>query len=220
MLKANLMQFPTTTCQPCAYNRDECAVFLKTTEKYGSLSNMCGGFPVLIATKDRKNPLRIHTVEHLYQALRFPSSPEAQEAVLKPVSPMAAKMASRPYRKTVNRPDWEDVKIDIMRWCIRVKLAHNWEKFGLALKETGNLTIVEESAKDAMWGAKVDKKNSNVLVGQNVLGNLLMELRDIYNSDRRKELLIVKQLAIPDMMLNGEPIGEVEAFNLKKKLAE
>lgn len=203
------MTYPITT-----YKRSECAVFLKTTEQYGSLSNMCGGFPLLV------NGLRIHTSEHLYQAMRFPTSVDAQQAVLKPVSPMAAKMASKPFRKTVNRPDWATVHIDIMWWCLRVKLAHNWTKFGMALDDTKQLTIVEQSAKDAMWGAKVDKNDSNILVGQNVLGNLLMQLRDIYNSDQRDTLMVVEPLHIDNFTLNGKPIGTIEAFNRRGKLGD
>ena len=63
-----------------------------------------------------------------------------------------------------------------MRWSLRVKLAQNQTTFGQLLLATGNKPIVEESAKDQFWGAKV--QNGDALMGVNVLGRLLMELRE------------------------------------------
>ena len=63
-----------------------------------------------------------------------------------------------------------------MRWCLRVKLAQNWSAFTKLLLSTGAKAIVEESRKDDFWGAKAIDKST--LVGMNVLGRLLMELRE------------------------------------------
>ena len=86
---------------------------------------------------------------------------------------MTAKIKSKPYRSD-SRPDWDQVKVTIMRWCIRIKLVHNWERFSALLLDTGDRPIVEESRKDSFWGAK--PIDAFTLVGMNVLGRLLMEL--------------------------------------------
>jgi len=49
---------------------------------------------------------------------------------------MTAKMVSKPHRKD-SRSDWDEVRVQIMRWCLRVKLAQHWETFGeLLLQES------------------------------------------------------------------------------------
>ena len=196
-----------------SYERAESIVFLKTKEAFGGLSNMAGGFPL------RVNDIHIFTSEALYQACRFPHLPDVQKLVLSEASPMTAKMKTKPYRKD-SRPDWDQVRVRIMRWCLRVKLAQNWKAFGELLLETGNKSIVEESYKDDFWGAKpVDQ---NTLVGMNVLGRLLMELREELKSERRDNLLEVEPLPIPDFLLMGQPIQTVEAFAIgsKRKVAQ
>ena len=151
------------------YRRSESAVFLKTKEKHGGLSNMAGGFPLEV------NGVLIRTAEALYQACRFPHLPAVQEQIIAQRSPMTAKMKSKPHRPD-SRPDWDKVRVRIMRWCLQVKLAQNWEKFGAVLLETGDLPIVEHSRRDEFWGAK--PVDAQTLVGVNALGRLLMELRE------------------------------------------
>jgi len=180
------------------YSRAECVVFSKTKEGFGGLSNMASGFLL------RVNGIRILTSEALYQACRFPHLPEVQQLIIGQSSPMTAKMKSKPYRKD-SRPDWDRVRTKIMRWCLRVKLAQNWSNFSELLLETGDRPIVEQSRKDDFWGAKpVDE---GTLVGMNVLGRLLMELREAIKSKERDTLLVVAPLVIPDFCLFGQPIG-------------
>jgi predicted NAD-dependent protein-ADP-ribosyltransferase YbiA (DUF1768 family) len=59
--------------------------------------------------------------------------PDFQRMVIDETSPMTAKMKSKPYRKD-SRPDWEDVRVQVMRWCLRVKLAQNWETFSASAR--------------------------------------------------------------------------------------
>src|SRR5258707_624803 len=147
------------------YKRAESAVFSKTKEGFGGLSNMAAGFPLRI------NSVHIRTSEALYQACRFPHLPNVQRLIIEQVSPMTAKMKSKPYREN-SRPDWERVRVKMMRWCLRVKLAQNWSSFSRLLLSTGDRAIVEESRKDDFWGAKgVD---ADTLIGMNVLGRLLI----------------------------------------------
>jgi hypothetical protein len=93
---------------------------------------------------------------------------------------MAAKMVSKKYY-SLSRDDWEVSRVKIMDWCLRAKLRAHWEKFGTLLTATGTLPIVEESHKDRFWGAVPTREDHNVLEGENILGSLLMQLRNIAN---------------------------------------
>jgi type I restriction enzyme S subunit len=182
------------------YSRAESVVFLKTDKPFGGLSNMAGGYPI------RVNGIRILTSEALYQVCRFPHLPDVQRMIIGENSPMTAKMKSKPHRKN-SRSDWDRVRVKVMRWCLRVKLAQNWAKFSELLLRTGDRPIVEESRRDDFWGAKtVDEQT---LVGMNVLGRLLMELREAVKSQGRDSLLSVAPLDIPEFLLFGRPIGTV-----------
>jgi len=182
------------------YDRSGSIVFLKTREQFGGLSNMAGGFELSVAG------LHILTAEALYQACRFPHLPAVQHLILEQASPMAAKMKSKPYRPD-SRLDWDQVRVKVMRWCLRVKLAQNWTEFSELLMATDDRQIVEESRRDVFWGAK--PVDGDTLVGVNALGRLLMELRHEVRTAGRERLARVQPLAIPDFLLDGRPIGEV-----------
>lgn len=192
------------------YVRSECVVFRKTKEKFGGLSNMAAGFPLEV------NGVRILTSEALYQACRFPHLPKVQQLIIGQISPMTAKMQSKPYRSQ-SRPDWFQVRVKIMRWCLRVKLAQNWSRFGELLLHTGDHPIVEESHKDDFWGAK--PVDARTLVGTNALGRLLMELRENLKTSDQETLTCVEPLQIPDFLLNDKPISVVTASGTRTSIA-
>lgn len=185
-----------------SYHRGECAVFLKTNERFGGLSNMAGGYPLCI------NGIRILTSEALYQACRFPHKPEIQKLIIGQASPMTAKMKSKPYRKD-SRLDWDEVRVQIMHWCLRVKLAQHWEKFADLLLSTGDQPIVEESYRDPFWGAK--PINSETLTGTNVLGQLLTALREQLKNRNFDELEVIEPPNLPHFLLIEKPIGVIES---------
>src|SRR5258708_675874 len=116
------------------YIRSECVVFFRTREAFGGLSNMAAGYPLTI------NRNRIPTAEALYQACRFPHRPEVQRLIIGEISPMTAKMRSKPFRKD-SRADWEVVRVMVMRWCLRVKLALHPTEFGRLLLGTDHRSI-------------------------------------------------------------------------------
>jgi ribA/ribD-fused uncharacterized protein len=191
----------TTTTETRTYLRDEAVAFRKTNEKFGGLSNMAPGFPLVV------NGAHIRTAEALYQACRFPHMPEVQKLILDERSPMTAKMRSKPHRKD-SRPDWDAIRAPIMKWCLRVKLAQNWTTFGDLLLATGNHPIVEDSRKDDYWGAKM--VDSDTLAGQNVLGRLLMELREKLRNNP-ESLRVVDPPPLPHFTLLDEPISIIYA---------
>lgn len=187
------------------YIKDNCCIFSSTKKDFGGLSNMCSGFMLDI------NGIDILTSEALYQAMRFPDYPEIQNKIIFEKSPMSAKMVSKKYIKNT-RSDWEEVKVDIMRWCLKVKLAQNFLKFGLLLESTNLNPIVEFSTKDEFWGAK-PIKNSNSLIGINALGRLLMELRAVYTTDKRYSMLNVEPLPIEKFAILNHKIELIDGRN-------
>lgn len=186
--------------QTRTYDRRTSVVFCKTQEAFGGLSNMAAGYPLVVNGAD------IRTSEALYQACRFPHRPDVQRLIIAERSPMTAKMKGKPHRHDT-RQDWDAVRVTIMRWCLRVKLAQNWRQFSELLLSTGERPIVEESRKDAFWGAKV--VDPGTLVGMNVLGRLLMELREELKSAPADQLQRVEPPRIPEFHLYGQPIGVV-----------
>ena len=184
------------------YDAATSIVFLKTKERFGGLSNMASDFPLHV------NGVQIRTSEALYQACRFPHMPDVQRRIIDECSPMTAKMRSKPFRKSA-RPDWDAVRVQIMRWCLRVKLAQNWRDFSNLLLATGGHPIVEQSHKDYFWGAKVTENGT--LVGINALGRLLMELREQLKGDKAESLRAVEPPIIPEFLLFQTPIGTIRA---------
>ena len=161
---------------------------------------MAAGFPVEV------NGITIRTVEALYQACRYPSQPNAQMEIIGATSPMAAKMVSRTHQER-SRPDWPVVRVDVMRWCLRVKLAFHVPRFGDLLRATGSRPIVEQSHRDSFWGAR--PRGTGSLVGANVLGRLLMELRQELVSGEFLGVPHVEPLEIADWRLDSKNIGPV-----------
>ena len=176
------------------YARATCVAFRKTKETWGGLSNMAAGFPLSVMGT------RILTSEALYQACRFPDLPDVQRAIIAAKSPMSAKMAGKPYRSQT-RSDWDEVRVDVMRWCLKVKLKQNWASFEGLLRATEDREIVEESHKDTFWGTKASPGNPDVLIGQNVLGRLLVELRKEVISGSRTATTVIAPLPIGEFLL-------------------
>lgn len=196
----------STTSENRRYSRQDCVVFHKTKEAFGGLSNMAAGFPLEV------EGVSIRTSEALYQACRFPHNPELQHLIIGERSPMAAKMRGKPFRSQT-RADWDEVRVAVMRWCLRVKLLQNWATFSKLLAETGDRPIVEQSRKDRFWGAvPID---SDALEGQNVLGRLLMELRELSASSASPSgISPLSPVDISDFSLMGQPI---RALDIKTK---
>jgi ribA/ribD-fused uncharacterized protein len=150
------------------YNKNDVIYFKKTNEDWGGLSNMAPGYPIFL------NDIIFKNSEVLYQVFRFPEYPMIQAEIIKEISPMTAKMKSKKYM-SLSRDDWNRVRTSVMRWVLRAKLACNFDKFSRLLLNTESKSIVEYSSKDDFWGAY---KKDDIFVGQNVLGRLLMELRE------------------------------------------
>lgn len=113
------------------------------------------------------------TSEHYYQAMKKSNDPIYQAMVNVAKSPGDAKRLG--YGK---QPDnWHDISLDVMRKALRYKFDQNAD-IKQKLLDTGDSVLIEGNDwGDTFWG-QVNGK------GHNMLGKLLMELRDEYRRER------------------------------------
>lgn len=180
------------------WRRNECAVFCKVKAQFGEFGNMAGGFHLQVPTLGGGYML-VTSSEALYQALGFPHLPLVQKAILTANGGFAAKLVMKPHRAQ-RRPDWEEVKVPIMRWCLQLKLAQHRGKLATAITSAGIRPIVELSMKDNFWGAI--PLNEVELRGTNMLGRLWMEVIAAGDS-------LFAPPPIPDLLLLDIPLTEV-----------
>lgn len=158
---------------PLRWKREGAVCFNRRSVHHAALSNMAERFPVVLDGE------RYASVEHLYQASRFPNHPERRALVLAEPTPLGAKKRARRAQPAETRDDWDHMKASIMATCLRLK-AEQHVRFRKLLQSTGDQVLIEESTRDDWWGAI--PVNDTELEGRNVLGLLLMELRDEFTS--------------------------------------
>lgn len=183
------------------YRQSACINVDDTSSVFNCFTNIIVGYPLLV------NDMRIPSSEALYQVCRFPHLPEIQRLIIAEESPKIAYAVSRRYLADA-RDDWEAVRIPVMRWCLRVKLAQHRDRFGQMLLASEDQTIVEENENDPFWGAR--PTGDGMLRGANVLGCLLMELRDLLRgAPEAEKWSIVDPLSLPRFLLLGEEIRQI-----------
>ena len=150
------------------YPVSRCVCIRRTTEEWGILGNFA------------KTPLKVNGVafknaEQLFQLMKF-TNVEPVSAIYRAANP---KYTAKHWEKTHRRPDWGHVIVDAMKFCLQQKYEQS-EVFRDALQRTSGFHIVEDQSsfpkKNAdTWGAKLI---GDEYVGPNLLGRLLMELRE------------------------------------------
>jgi N-glycosidase YbiA len=118
------------------------------------------------------------TSEHYFQAQKFAGTPHAEEIRLVAAPMVAARMGrerSRPLR-----PDWNEVKDDLMRRAVLRKF-ESYKEIADILLSTGDEELVEKTSDDYYWGCGTNGK------GENMLGKILMEVRQILRERAEKE---------------------------------
>lgn len=126
-------------------------------------------------------------VEHYYQAQKS-TDPDYRLAVMSASTPGKAKrladsrvghlrIAKQSWfrkRPELLRPDWNEVKLSVMRLALIAKFTQNRDLKQMLLM-TGEAVLIEDSKSDLFWGWDKDGN------GQNNLGKLLMEIRTELN---------------------------------------
>lgn len=113
--------------------------------------------------------IRFDTSEAAYHWMKFPAEPGLRKRIIEAPSAHEAFKLAETF-KSLRRPDWDDVKVDIMRKLLRIK-ADQHEYVKRKLLATGNRELIEDSWRDNFWGWGPNKD------GQNMLGKLWMEIR-------------------------------------------
>lgn len=196
------------------YRLSECCSFKKAEGTWGPFSNLNTKYPFKL------NGVQIHTSEALFQALRFPDYPVTQELILLPTSPVQAKTQAKKLLSSQSRKDFEDIKLQLMYWCLRVRFIKHYGSMGDMFDKSGDREIVEITSNDAYWGCIESKEDKNIVKGQNMMGKLLMKLRSFYNDTKLTgEFMYVEPLDIDNFKLKGQEIGRVEHPVWSKKFA-
>jgi ribA/ribD-fused uncharacterized protein len=142
--------------------------------EFAFLSNF---YPSPVAYEGAQYP----TIEHAFQAAKTLDQTE-RERVRLAATPGNAK---RIGRRVHLREDWEEIKVDVMRSLLAAKFSD--ERLKQNLLATRDATLVEGNTwHDNYWGDcrcdRCGKRN-----GANMLGNLLMQVREIMRMNELSE---------------------------------
>ena len=150
------------------------------------------------------------TVEHYYQAMKFPDDPEWQTEILQAMSPSRAKKLGL-SRDHPLRGDWDVIKERVMKKALLAKFRQNPGLLDL-LQKTGDKSLVEASPSDTYWGAGRNGK------GKNRLGALLGEVRAEL-ADVRLDAEVIGGLPPIVVADETEGDGEIDGENLPEDVA-
>ena len=156
------------------YPIEQSVFFHKKTDSHWILSNMS-------ACRLEIEGIPFKNSEHLFQTLKF-ATPESVLAVYN--NYISPKMTAKHWQ-TINghrREDWGQIILDVMKFCLQQKY-EQCPEFRKELDSTKGFHIVElqdakndkETTRANAWGVKTKGQNYE---GPNLMGRLLMELRD------------------------------------------
>src|SRR5277367_441414 len=142
--------------------------FYRVNEPYGEFSNF-SKHP--FEADGKKWP----TSEHYLQAKKFAGTIHEETVRLAASAKEAARIGRD--RSLPMRPDWADVKLNVMRSALRYKFDAHLALVSLLLS-TGDEEIIEQTTDDIYWGCGTRRN------GMNMLGKLLVELRAVYKETK------------------------------------
>lgn len=152
-----------------SYPAEQCVIVHKIDEEWGVFSNFSHTTIVV-------DGVSFKCSETLFQLMKF-----KDEDAVKEVYKSNNKRMAKHWEKTHRREDWGKMVVDAMKYCLMRKFEQS-EDFRNKLERSRGKFIVEDQTSfknkkepDA-WGVKLKDDH---YVGPNLLGRLLMELRDI-----------------------------------------
>lgn len=150
------------------YPISECVAIRKVKEPWGIFGNFAPT-PIII------NGVTFKTSELLFQLMKF----KEKEPILAVYNATSPKMIAKHWEKTHRREDWGRMIVDAMKFCITQKYEQS-EDFRKELERSKGKYIVEDQTSfpkktPDTWGVK---QQGSDFIGPNLLGRLLMELRD------------------------------------------
>lgn len=158
---------------PAALQGGEPIRFYSTSSTFKEFSNF---YPAKFTLEGKTYP----TVEHYFQAMKFPANPDYQDQIIAAKTPASAKKLGT-TRVIPIRADWDTVPVGgsyedsirekVMKVAIEAKFKQNPALRDLLVSTKGKV-LQEASPTDKYWG--IGKAGN----GKNRLGVLLMKLRD------------------------------------------
>ena len=147
------------------YPSNMCAIIHKTTEEWGILHNMATSNIVI-------DDVTFKCSETLFQIMKF-----TDKEVVQDVYRRNNKKWAMHWEKEYRREDWPQMIIDALKFCLQMKYEQCAE-FRKEIERSKGLFIVEDETgrKSTSYGVKLNKEG--LYEGSNLLGRLLMELRD------------------------------------------
>ena len=155
------------------YPAGETVAFTTTSAEWGVFSNFS-------KTPMKLGDIEFDCVERMFHYIRLNSESERDD-YLKVSAGMALKMKAKAFEKRgVERSGWRDIAVDVMRFCLNHKYQSS-EMFRDELERSKGKYIVEDESNRRKnpdsWGAVYDAA-TNEYYGENIMGRLLMELRE------------------------------------------
>ena len=152
------------------YPADRCALIKKAEEEWGILGNF-GRASVVV------NGVEFSNTEKLFQCMKFAHLPIIQEIYAQNNMGIKMKAKKKEYEQYV-REDWPRFFLDALKFVLVTKYEQS-EEFRNELARSKGLYIVEdESSRNKVADAYGTVREGNEMVGPNLLGQFLMELRD------------------------------------------
>jgi ribA/ribD-fused uncharacterized protein len=150
------------------YPVSECIAIRKVKDPWGIFGNF-SPTPIII------NNVVFKTSELLFQLMKF----KDEEPVIAVYNANNPKMTTKHWEKTHRREDCGKMIVDAMKFCLTQKYEQS-EEFRQELERSKGKYIVEDQTSfpkktPDTWGVK---QQGDDFVGPNLLGRLLMELRD------------------------------------------
>lgn len=136
--------------------------FYRSVGKYGFLPNL---YKKSIIFEEREFP----TAEHAYQFGKFRDEETREWAMNAPKPHLLSILAHGLFSWDVVK-DWSKIKVPRMYNVLKIKFSDNELKNKLI--DTRDSILIENSKSDAFWGIGKNGK------GKNMLGNLLMKVRE------------------------------------------
>ena len=155
------------------YPKDKTVAFCSVDQPWGLFSNF-GRTPLMV------DGVPFDCTEKLFQIMKF--TDDVSRKAIYSVKGQTIKMKAKHFEKAGTvRPDWGEIIVDAMKFCLMEKYRQN-EAFREELDRSRGLYIVEDQTtfpkkSPDTWGVKLSADGSE-FVGPNLMGRLLMELRD------------------------------------------
>ncbi|MDP3771448.1 MAG: NADAR domain-containing protein [bacterium] len=141
----------------------------------------CSNYSLHAVTVDG---LAFMTSEHYYQWYKHLAVDAAYAELIRlaPTPGQCWRLAND--RSHPQRPDWEQIKDDVMRLVVLHKFVQH-EDCRRELLATGDLMLIEASPRDSYWGEGDDR------TGKNMLGVVLMEVRGVLHAQAEYESALI-----------------------------